>query len=123
VHLIIPLYLLLSSACFFGPLWAAHAGMNRAKEGLLHDIAQQFQRDYAQIQSSLSGDAESLMKSIEKVKELRSIYTLTDEFPVWPFDMQTFRRFLLTVPSPFLPLILGVLQKLIASWLKQHGIG
>ena len=118
VHLIIPLHVALSMACFFGPLLAAHRGMRKAKEELLQEIARQFQTDYSQIRLSLTGDAETFKKGNEKIKELRAFYTLTDEFPVWPFDVQTFRRFLLTVPSPLLPL----LPKLIGTLLKKWGI-
>jgi hypothetical protein len=118
VHLIIPLHVSLSIACFFGPLLAAHRGMRKAKEELLHEIARQFQTDYSQIRDSLTGDAETFKKGNEKIKELRAFYTFTDEFPVWPFDVQTFRRFLLTVPSPLLPL----LPKLIGILLKKWGI-
>lgn len=122
VHLIVPLHVLLSIVCFFGPLLAAHRGMKRAKEELLREIAKQFQADYSQIHSSLVGDAEALKKGSEKIKELRAFYTLTNEFPVWPFDVQTLRQFLLTVSAPFLPLLLGILQKLLGVFLKQWGI-
>jgi hypothetical protein len=122
VHLIIPLHLILSISCFFGPLLAAHEGMRKAKENLLHEIARQFQNDYSQIRKSLSGDEELLTKGMEKIKKLRDIYSFTDEFPVWPFEVQTFRRFLLTVPTPLIPILAGVLQKLIGHWLKQAGI-
>jgi hypothetical protein len=90
--------------------------MKRAKEGLLHEIARQFQTDYSQIRTSLTGDAETLKTGSEKIKELRAFYTLTDEFPVWPFDVQTFRRFLLTVPAPLLPLIPKLIEALLKKW-------
>ncbi len=122
VHLIIPLYITLSITCFFAPLLAAHRGMSRAKEELLREIARQFHADYSQIHSSLTGDAETLKKGSEKIKELRAFYALTNEFPVWPFDVQTFRRFLLTVPAPFLPLLIGILRKLIEVFLRKWGI-
>ncbi|HBB32461.1 MAG TPA: hypothetical protein DDZ80_23165 [Cyanobacteria bacterium UBA8803] len=117
-HFIIPLHVILSIACFFGPLLAAHRGMRRAKEELLYEIAQQFQEDYSQIHASLTGDAETFKKGTEKIKELRAFYTLTEEFPVWPFDVQTFRRFLLTIPTP----LIGLLPKLIGPLLKKWGI-
>lgn len=121
VHLTIPLHLSLAIACFFGPLLAAHSGMRKAKEDLLNEIARQFQVDYEQIHDSLTGDAEVLKKGTEKIKELRAFYTLTDEFPVWPFDTQTFRRFLITVPAPLIPVLIAILQKLIETLLKKAG--
>ncbi|MCC5637581.1 hypothetical protein LC593_17395 [Nostoc sp. CHAB 5844] len=122
VHLIIPLDVLLSIICFFGPLLAAHRGMKKAKEELLHEIARQFQVDYSKIHASLTGDAETLKQGTEKIKNLRAFYSLTDKFPVWPFDVQTFRQFLLTVSTPLLPLLIGIVQKLIPILLKKWGI-
>jgi len=104
-HLIIPLHIALSMACFFGPLLAAHRGMKRAKEELLNEISQQFQKDYSQTHTSLTMDVKNFKKNTEKIKELQELYTFTNQFPVWPFDIQTLRRFLITVPSPILPLI------------------
>jgi len=80
--------------------------------------AQQFQEDYLQIHANQTKDAETFKKGTEKIKELRAFYTLTDEFPVWPFDVQTFRQYLLTAPTPLLPL----LPKLIGPLLKKWGI-
>ncbi|MBW4562399.1 MAG: hypothetical protein KME32_14850 [Mojavia pulchra JT2-VF2] len=119
IYLIIPIDILLSIVCFFGPLLAAHRGMRKAKEELLREIARQFQADYSQIHASLTGDAETLKQGTEKIKNLRAFYSLTDKFPVWPFDIQTFRRFLLTISAHvFLPVI-GILQKLIPLLLKK----
>jgi hypothetical protein len=122
IYLIIPLDILLSIVCFLGPLVAAHRGMQKAKEELLHEIAKQFQVDYAQIHSSLTGDAADLKKGAEKIKELREFYTLTNEFPVWPFDVKTFQRFLLTVSASLFPLLLGLLKNLSTLLLKKWGI-
>lgn len=96
--------------------------MKRAKEELLREIANQFQADYSQIRSALASDAEALKKGSEKIKELQAFYTLTNGFPVWSFDVQTFRRFLLTAFAPLFPLLVGVLPKLIELVLKQWGI-
>ncbi|PSB25655.1 hypothetical protein [Stenomitos frigidus] len=120
--LIFLLYISLSIACFFGPLVTAHKGMEQAKEVLLHEIAQQFQADYTQIRNSLTEEAEPLKKRTEKIRELRAVYTLTDEFPIWPFDTQTFRRYLLTAPTPLIAPLLGLLQKILSALLKHWGI-
>ena len=120
--LMVLLYVILSVTCFFGPLLTAHTGMEKAKEELLHEIARQFESDYSQIRSGLIEDAETLKKRTEKIRELRAVYTMTDEFPVWPFNVQTFRRYLLTVPAPLLAPLLGLLQKVLGLLLKKWGI-
>lgn len=121
VHLIIPAYVFLSLACFFGPLLAAHTSMKRAKEKLLHQIAHQFKANYSEIYDNLTEDTEILKKKAEKIQQLCAIYTMTDEFPVWPFDVQTFRRYLLTVPTPLIAPLIGLSQKILVNLLKQWG--
>ncbi|MEH2281348.1 MAG: hypothetical protein V7K90_08390 [Nostoc sp.] len=105
-NLTILLYIPVSLVCFFGPLLAARRGMRKAKEELLGEIAKQFQIEYKRIHTSLSSDGETLKKETAKLQELRSLYTLTNDFPVWPFDVTTFRQYLLSVVTPLLPLVI-----------------
>ncbi|OUL18557.1 hypothetical protein BV378_36445 [Nostoc sp. RF31YmG] len=122
VHLVIPLYIFLSVVCFFGPLLAAHSGMKKAKEESLHKIARQFRAEYSGIYTSLAEDTETFKKKSEKIQQLRTLYTMTDELPVWPFDVKTFRRYLLTVPTPLIGTLFGIVQKLLITLLKQQVI-
>lgn len=118
IYSIVIVYIFLSLTCFFGPLLTAHRGMEKAKEDVLHEIARQFQADYLEIHSSLTEDAETLKKRTEKVRELRTFYTMTNEFPVWPFDVQIFRQYLLSVTTPLLSLLIGLLQKYLETVFK-----
>lgn len=122
VGFVVFLYIFLSGACFFGPLLTVHRGMEKAKKELLHKIARQFEADYEMICNNLGEEAEVLKKRTEKIRELKTFYTLTDEFPVWPFDVQIFRRYLLTVPTPLIVPLIGILQKLGEMLLKKWGI-
>ena len=108
--------------CFFGPLLAAHSGMKRAKEEFLHKIARQFRTEYSGIYNSLAEDTEAFKKKSEKIQHLRTLYTMTDELPVWPFDVKTFRRYLLTVPTPLIGTLIGIARKLLMTLLNQQGI-
>ncbi len=117
-NLIIVIYIPLSLICFFGPLLAARKGMKNAKEELLSEIAKQFQIDYIHIHTNLNGDAEFFKKESAKLQELRSFYTLTNEFPVWPFDVTTFRQYLFSVATPMLPLVLKFGEYLFKTMFK-----
>ncbi|MEO0456255.1 MAG: hypothetical protein AAF152_06670 [Cyanobacteria bacterium P01_A01_bin.114] len=117
VYPLIPLYLGLSVICFYGPLLTAHRGMKKAKQDLLHQIAHQFNCDYGQIYGELAADAETLQRGTEKIKELRALYELTDEFPIWPFNIAIFRQYLLTASTPIVPIVLGLLQNFVGQWL------
>ncbi|HAJ60337.1 MAG TPA: hypothetical protein DCP31_14600 [Cyanobacteria bacterium UBA8543] len=115
VHLIIPLYIVLSITCFFCPLFAAHNGMEKAKVELLYQIARQFQAAYSEIHACLTEDSETIKQRTKKIQMLRTLYTMTDEFPVWPVDVQTFRRYLIAVPTPLIPPLIGLVQKFITK--------
>jgi len=119
IGIITLIYVLLSGTCFFFPLLTVHRGMEKAKKELLYKIARQFEADYAIICNNLDEEAEVLKKRTEKMRELKTFYTLTDEFPVWPFDVQIFRRYLLTVPTPLIVPLIGILQKLGAILLNK----
>jgi hypothetical protein len=92
--------------------------MDRAKVKLLQEIARQFQVDYSGIHTSLTEDAEILKQKAKKIQQLRTLYTVTDEFPVWPFDLKTFRRYIFTVPTPLIPILIGLLQKFLVPTFK-----
>lgn len=117
----------LSIVCFFGPLFAAHNGMKAAKEGDLRKISQQFKREYDQLQKTLDSEASVLQAGSEKIAELQKLYDLTEQFPIWPFDFKTLRRYVLAAATPAAPLVLNVLQdvglKLLKSGILPWGGG
>jgi hypothetical protein len=118
LHMSIPLYISASLICFFGPLLVAHNQMKEAKERMLANIAKQFQDDYVRINMNLSLIAEDLKKEVARIQELQSFYDLTDKFPVWPFDIQTLRRYTLSVVTPLTPPLVGLIQKVGEGYFK-----
>jgi len=103
----VPLYLILSAVCFFVPLGTAHVGMRKAKERLLESISQQFQRDYSLTHGELSNSSNTLKERLDKIEHLQRLYEVTDRFPVWPFDVQTLRRFTISTFAPLIPPMIG----------------
>ena len=113
------IYVVLALICFFLPPWTAHKAMAEARDKLLSDISQQFQRDYAAATAGLAEDAVELKGRVEKVQDLRTLYELTDAFPVWPFDTATLRRFAVTVAAPLTPVIVELAISIAASLLRS----
>lgn len=123
IHLSIPIYIILSLAAFFVPLITAHLEMESTRNVLLKELSTQFQNDYKQLMVlALSSDTELLSKAKEKVKQLEEIYERTSKFPVWPFDIQSLRQYVLSLMAPLVPLLIAILQKLIEFWLKKWGV-
>ena len=122
LHLGIPFYIIVSIACFFGPLLVAHNKMKEAKQNLLSNIANQFQDDYAQTNMNLSLSAEELNEKVAKIQELQSFYKLTDKFPEWPFDIQILRRYTISVVTPLIPPLVGLIQKIGGELLQSWGL-
>ena len=100
---------------FFSPLSTAHEEMKKAKEKLLLTLGKQFWDEYMLTQSLIQDNVETLKDEVEKMKQLRELYKLTNEFPVWPFDMTTLRRFGITVATPIIPLLFNLVRELFVN--------
>jgi hypothetical protein len=104
-------YVFLGVFCFFAPLDAAHDAMKESKERWLMEISKQFQRAYESAQRVLRASGSRLRSNVERIQQLQEIYELTDEFPVWPFDTKTLRRFGTTILTSLSPLIASLIAK------------
>jgi hypothetical protein len=102
----IAVYVVLAVACFFLPPWTAHAAMADAKHKLLDEISRQFQKDYSEATANLASATSELCERVDRIQSLRTLYELTDAFPVWPFDTVTLRRFVVTVTAPLTPVLI-----------------
>ena len=108
--IILAAYLLLSPVAFFAPIGSAHSAMKMAKHRFTLQVADQFEADFAKMQSLLRSDSEELEKSIKKVKQLREIHAMSSKFPVWPFNVESIVRFF---PSILSPIVLALIPTVI----------
>jgi len=108
------LYLSVATISFFAPLSTAHEEMQEAKTKLLLNLGKQFWNEYLAAHKAVS-DSEALKDEITKIKQLRELYDLTQDFPVWPFDTTTLRRFFITISSPLIPAIIGLLIETVSN--------
>jgi hypothetical protein len=115
IHLGIPVYLVVATASFFAPLSTAHDGMKEAKKKLLDNIARQFWSDYSLTQNGLAKDADSVQADVSKIQQLRTLYEMTEKFPVWPFDVSTLRTFIASVTSPIFAILLGLVSEFLSA--------
>ena len=111
-------YVFLGVFCFFAPLDAAHDAMKETKGRWLMEISNQFQRAYESTQKILRVSSNRLRGQIDRINQLQQIYELTDEFPVWPFDIKTLRRFGATIVASLSPLLASLLGELVKLVLK-----
>jgi hypothetical protein len=116
-HGVVILYFVLAPVVFFLPLWAAHGAMRRAKEELLLGISRQFNHDFSRAYMEVAASSRTLRDNVEKVEQLQKLHDLASAFPVWPFDAQTIRRFLVTVLSPLLALLVTLLGEALTKLL------
>lgn len=105
IFLGIPLYTVVSMGCFLLPLYSSHNGMKKAKGKLLNNISRQLQEAYLEAQNKLNENSETLSDDVDKIQQIRTLYDLTDRFPVWPFDVETKRKYLLAVLTPMVTVL------------------
>jgi len=104
IVMLLAAYVIIATASFFLPLWTAHTAMHEAKQAQLDEIAKNFQAGYVELTTQLDNAGEPLDEPIERLEDLKTLYEMTEAFPVWPLDMGTLSRFAATVIVPLLPL-------------------
>jgi len=108
-HAALGLYLILAPLVFFAPLSGAHEAMRKAKDNLIQQLSKQFNKDYSKAYDEIENSAGTLKDNIEKIEQLQRLHKLTSEFPVWPFDFDTLRKFFITISSPIFTIIFSVI--------------
>jgi hypothetical protein len=114
-------YLILGPIVFMGPLLPFRRGMLRTKADWMGEVAKrlrvEFERLRVQIQTGqISKEDEDF------VDRLRKIGSVIDEFPVWPLDARTLRKFASAYVVPLISLCFSVVGKyfmaIMAHWLN-----
>jgi hypothetical protein len=111
-------YVILAPLVFFLPLGTAHVSMRRAKDRHLLLLAERFDAEYRQAADQID-EAGTLKSNVEKMEQLRKLYKITEEFPVWPFDVTNLRRFLTVITAPLAPGLVSVALDLIGRLLAS----
>jgi hypothetical protein len=108
-------YLVFAPLLFFWPLGTAHAAMQDAKERQLLQLAQRYNDVYTRLNTASEGEA-AFEKDIKKLENIRKLYGIAQEFPVWPFDISTVRRFFALITAPLLPAFISIAIDLLKSY-------
>ncbi|MBE0672536.1 MAG: hypothetical protein IH588_18320 [Anaerolineales bacterium] len=112
-HLIIPIYLIGAIISFFTPLNSAHKAMASSKNKLLLAISKQYEQEYKLAQDALINKSLDLKITTDKLKEIEEFYKMTEKFPVWPFQYRNIKGFYLSIISPILPLVIGIIKDIL----------
>lgn len=88
-----------------------------AKDALLLELSRHFNEYFSRARQELAGPADELKDNVEKVEQLQSLYDLVSAFPVWPYDVGTLRRFVVTMVSPVLGILLPLLFENLVAFL------
>lgn len=98
-------YLLLGPLVFFGPLLPFREGMLKNKSSMMSEIAQRLRRELRRLHEQL--DEGGITKDDEDlIDRLRKMGGVIEELPVWPYDMNTVRKFITAYVTPAAGLIM-----------------
>lgn len=112
-------YLVFAPLLFFLPLGTAHAAMKRARDKYLLLLANQFNDEYGFTKNQIETDPDKLKAKVDKIKHLKELYKTTEDFPIWPFDIVSLRRFMAITTAPLIPGILSLALDLIKKLLTK----
>ncbi len=114
-------YLIFAPVFFFWPLGTAHNAMQEAKDAELLKFAHRFDSVYEQLKSNLENKEQDFEADLKKLENLKKLYGIASEFPVWPFDISNLRRFFTVVTAPLVPVLISILIDLATSLLPFGG--
>jgi hypothetical protein len=102
LHLALGIYVVLAPVTFFGTVGTAHAAMAAHKRALLLWVSNLFARTHDHIVQAMKGSEQPEVSTLAEIDNLHSLYRTVEGFPVWPFDLRTFRNFSAVVLAPVL---------------------
>lgn len=96
------LYICLSPFIFFLPLWTGHSSMVAYRNRLLKETSIEFDKIFTQLHTQRNENSDKNEPLIKKINQLTEAQNLIKQFPIWPFDIQSIRKYLSLVYSPIL---------------------
>ena len=109
------LYLVLTPLAFLGPLLPFRNSMQEKKDEVLHELSDHYESEFQLIKKNI-GSGEPAEKDNERITRMEKIWSLANQFPVWPFDTATLTKFLLAMGMPALGAIGTGLVAIILKW-------
>ncbi|MGB2987250.1 MAG: hypothetical protein WBE26_15380 [Phycisphaerae bacterium] len=105
-------YLVLGPFAFLAPLLPFRRVMREQKESFQKTIHNKLGQEYRQIVTRLPEEdiPTEAYKSLDTLRELKQI---ADQAPVWPFDLQTRRKFLSAYAVPVFTFVLALIVPII----------
>jgi hypothetical protein len=110
-------YLIFAPLLFFWPLSTAHTAMREAKDAQLLDLARRFDNIYSQLNAEVTKDAD-FENDLKKLENIKKLYGIALEFPVWPFDTSNLRRFFALITAPLVPAFFSIGVDILKEYLK-----
>lgn len=114
VILLSSIYLILTPLLFYSLLWSPHKALLRARDEILHPLADEFQLESSKQIPKGKSKARSLKSKTDRLYEIKRQYELIREsFPVWPLDTKSLRNLVTTSILPLITTVFsGPAQKL-----------
>lgn len=110
-------YIIFAPVFFFFPLGTARVAMQEAKDNELLTLAKQFHTIYEQVKQKSLKLNDSFKDDLEKLEDLKKLYQIALEFPVWPFDMRNLQRFFTIVTAPLIPAVVSIISEILQNML------
>lgn len=109
IHAFIPIYIIGATISFFTPILLVHGRMKETKRQLLIEIQEKLAQGYYSSQKKIIQNSESIEDDLGRIKQLQTLYDLTEKIPEWPFNLQALNGYLFSVFSPLLSIGLGLI--------------
>lgn len=94
---------------FFASLSKAHNKMKTKKNEVISNLGKTFDSYYEKLNSSKKNGVYDL-REFELISHIETLYNIAIKMPVWPFDVNTMRRFFTSFSIPILVFLIDKLE-------------
>ncbi len=109
-QIIYPLFFTFTAFIFFFPILSVRKAMKLAKQEELERIMSLFDTSYLKFKEHFKNFDSIDSTQINQILEIKELYKQAESMPVWPFDVDTFLKF---VSIFLIPLLVFVIQLLV----------
>lgn len=102
------LYMMFAPALFLMPIWSGHRAMVGYRDRLGLEISDEFRDGFAELRSNRKENYEIMQPALRRVQQLVEMRGLVADFPIWPFNSGSLRKYVGLVVSPVVPVAISL---------------
>jgi hypothetical protein len=109
----IVLYAIFAPTLFLIPIWSGHRAMVGYRDRLGLEVSDEFENEFSLLRANQKQNVESMEPALRRVQQLVEMRAIISDFPIWPYNATSLRKYVGLVLSPLVPVAISIIVDLI----------